>query len=145
MPLLRYDIQDAAIPGEKQCDCNLPYPVIELKVGRISDNLISDKGKLVSGVTLSWYFTDATNGIVQYEIIQENFNDIMVKMVCDKSFREENERNISELFTEMLNSPDLNISFEYVDVIWPGKNGKYRPISSKVINDFQKLKAEKAI
>jgi len=142
MPLLRYDIQDAAIPGEKQCDCGLPYPVIELKVGRISDNLISDKGKLVSGVTLSWYFTDATNGIIQYEIIQESFKDIVIKMVCEEQFREENERNIRELLIEMLNSPDLNMNFEYVEVILPGKNGKYRPILSKVINDFQKLKTQ---
>jgi len=63
-------------------------------------------------------------------------------MVCEEQFREENERNIRELLIEMLNSPDLNINFEYVEVILPGKNGKYRPISSKVINDFQKLKTQ---
>jgi hypothetical protein len=43
----------------------------------------------------------------------------------------------------MLNSQELNITFEYVDIIQPGKNGKYRPISSKVINNFKTLKAEK--
>jgi len=143
-PLLRYDIQDSAIPNKKQCECGLPYPVIELKVGRISDNLISDKGKLVSGVTLSWYLTDATKGISQYELIQENFSNITIKIICEEKFRQDNERNIRELLAEMLNSSDLNINFEYVDVILPGKNGKYRPILSKVINNFQKLKTEKS-
>ncbi|MDD3014406.1 MAG: hypothetical protein PHC34_11945 [Candidatus Gastranaerophilales bacterium] len=142
MPLLRYDLQDAAIPCEEHCDCDLPYPVINLQVGRISDNLISDKSKLVSGVTLSWYFTDATNGIAQYQLIQETFKDITIKIVCEDKFKEENECSIKELLAEMLNSTDLNINFEYVDTIIPGKNGKYRPISSKVINDFHKLKPQ---
>lgn len=142
MPLLRYDIQDSAIPSLKQCECSLPYPVIDLKVGRITDNLISDEGKLVSGVTLSWYLTDYTEGIEQYEIIQENFKDITVKIVSEEKFREKNEVSIKELLAEMLNSSDLNIKFEYTDKILPGKNGKYRPISSKVIDTFHKLKSQ---
>jgi len=143
MPLLRYDIQDAAINSSKQCNCGLPYPVIELKVGRISDNLISDKGKVISGVTLSWYLTDATKEIKQYQIIQETFKDIIIELVCEQCYRENNEYNIKELLSEMLDCNDLNIQFKYVDKILPGKNGKYRPILSKVINNFERIKPVK--
>jgi phenylacetate-CoA ligase len=139
MPLLRYDIQDSAIPVVSKCDCGLPYPIIDLKVGRLSDNLISDKGKLVSGVTLSWYLTDATHKIEQYQIIQEKFNDFVVKMVCPPEYRDNNENEIRILLSEMLEMNNFNIKFEYLNQIPPGKNGKYRPIFSKMIDNYKKV------
>ncbi|MFH0702584.1 MAG: hypothetical protein V2B14_03475 [bacterium] len=132
MPLLRYDLQDAAVSGTKQCDCGLPYPVIELKIGRISDNILSPKGKLVPGVTLSWYITDATENIKQYQIIQENISDFTIKLVSEEKFRAKNELSIKELMFEMLNTTEINIKFEYHEEILPDSNGKYRPIKSKV-------------
>lgn len=137
MPFLRYDLQDAAIPSEKKCDCGLPYPVMELKVGRASDNLISPTGKIVSGITFSWYITDATKGIKQYQIIQEDISKFLVRLVVDKNNieNEKNIRNIMELLWEMLETKDIKIKFEYVEKILPGKNGKYRPIISNVINN----------
>lgn len=137
MPLLRYDIQDCAVEINKHCSCGLPYPLIDLKVGRISDNLISDKSKLVSGVTLSWYLTDATREIEQYQIIQNNYNDFSIKMVCPSEYTEYNEKQIKILLAEMLKMQNLNIRFQYVDKIYPEKNGKYKPVYSKVIENFK--------
>ncbi|MCK7527892.1 MAG: hypothetical protein MZV64_64960 [Ignavibacteriales bacterium] len=86
MPFIRYDVGDIAIPSEKQCDCGLPYPVIELKIGRISDNLISASGKLVSGVTIAWYIVDALKEVRKYQVIQNKLSDITVKLVSDKNY-----------------------------------------------------------
>lgn len=143
MPLLRYDLQDCAAEVDKQCACGLPYPIIDLKVGRISDNLISDKGKLVSGVTLSWYLTDATEGIEQYQLIQEKYDEFMLTLVCKPDCRENNEEQIKILLSEMLKMQNLNIMFDYVDKIHPEKNGKFKPIYSKVIGDFKKTEYSK--
>jgi len=134
MPLLRYDILDCAIPVKKSCTCGLSYPIIELKVGRLSDNLLSSSGKLVSGITLSWYITEATKGLYQYEIIQEDFYNFRVRLVTSDAYKTQNEQSIRELLSEMLSMQDIRIKFEYPERILPGKNGKYRPITSKVVN-----------
>lgn len=138
MPLLRYELGDCAVPTEKICDCGLNYPVIELKVGRVSDNLITEKGKLISGVALSWYITDATQGIEQYEIVQTKPNEVIVKTVSNEEYRNNNEKELKSLFSELFESNDINIKFEYPDKITPGLNGKYRPISSTVVEGLNK-------
>jgi phenylacetate-CoA ligase len=137
MPLLRYELQDAAVPLERNCDCGLPYPVMELRVGRTSDNLISPTGKIVSGITLGWYITDATRGIKQYQIIQEELSEFIVRLSLDKTqpHNEQNAPNIAALLYEMLETSEISIKFEYVDAIKPSKNGKIRPIISNVMNN----------
>jgi phenylacetate-CoA ligase len=134
MPFLRYEVGDTAIPIEKQCDCGLPYPVIELKVGRISDNLISASGKVISGVTLAWYIVDAVEGVHQYQIIQNHLSDITVKLVSEQEYIKRNEESIKNLLYETMGSTEINIKFEYPDEIRSGKNGKFCPIISNVIN-----------
>ncbi|MDD3014830.1 MAG: hypothetical protein PHC34_14100, partial [Candidatus Gastranaerophilales bacterium] len=136
MPLLRYNIQDAAIPIMKKCNCGLPYPVIELKVGRITGNILSPDGKIVSGITLTWYFGDATQNIKQYQIIQENISDFTIKIVSNEEFRAENEEKIRNLLIEMINSTDINLKFEYCDEIPLCTNGKYRSVISKAMEEF---------
>lgn len=139
MPLLRYDIEDTAIPSNNQCDCGLPYPTMELKVGRISDNLVSSTGKLVSGVTFSWYITDATKGLKQYQVIQQDLYSFIIRLICAKQYRAYNEQRITELMYEMLNTRDISLTFEYTDSIPPGSNGKYRPIVSRVHDSLQRI------
>ncbi|OGI17351.1 MAG: hypothetical protein A2287_10990 [Candidatus Melainabacteria bacterium RIFOXYA12_FULL_32_12] len=138
MPLLRYEIGDTAIPALKQCDCGLPYPVMELKVGRASDNILSPTGKIVSGITFGWYLTDATNGIRRFQLIQENISDFIISIEAESDLNEKNEKTIRELMHEMLNTMDINVKFEYPEKILPGNNGKYRPIISKVANYSEK-------
>ena len=141
MPLLRYDLGDTAIPSAKQCDCGLPYPVMELKVGRLSDNILSPTGKLVSGITFGWYLTDATKGIARFQLVQEDVSHFVINIEGDDRFREENERVIRELIHEMLNTADISLQFEYPDKILSGSNGKYRPIISKVANNLERTRS----
>lgn len=140
MPLLRYELGDTAIPSMNQCDCGLPYPVMELKVGRASDNIISPTGKLVSGITFGWYLTDATKNIARFQLVQENISDFVISIEGEDQFKEENEIIIRELMHEMLNSTDINVQFEYPEKILPGSNGKYRPIVSKVAHNLDSNK-----
>jgi len=135
MPLLRYEVGDTALPVKKQCDCGLPYPVIEFKVGRVSDNFVNAAGKIISGVTLAWYIVDAVEGVHQYQVIQNSLTDITVKLVSEEKYIDNNERSIKKLLYELLDTTDLNIKFEYLDRINYEKNGKFRPIISKVTNN----------
>lgn len=139
MPFLRYELGDTAVPSNKKCYCGLSYPVMELKVGRTSDNIVSPTGKMVSGITLGWYITEATTGIKQFQLIQENLSTFTFRLVTDdKNFdNDKNIINIMDLFYEMLETKDIKIKFDYTDKIFPEKNGKYRPIVSKCLSNNQ--------
>jgi phenylacetate-CoA ligase len=135
MPLLRYEIKDTGFFSSKKCNCGLSYPLMELKIGRVSDNLINKNGKIISGVSLSWYITEATNKLNQYQIIQEDFEKIKVTLVDDPYHRFNNQTKIRELLCEMMEDKKLKIDFEYTESLSPGVNGKLRPIISKIYNN----------
>ncbi|OGI17352.1 MAG: hypothetical protein A2287_10995 [Candidatus Melainabacteria bacterium RIFOXYA12_FULL_32_12] len=138
MPLLRYNLGDCAIPSLKKCDCGLPYPVMELKVGRLADNFLSPIGKLVATCNLGWHITHITQDIKQYQIIQQDLSDFVVKLVSSEEVREANESSLRTLLYGLLGTTQVNIRFEYLDEILPGSNGKYRATISKVVDNFNK-------
>jgi phenylacetate-CoA ligase len=133
MPLLRYDLGDIAVASDKKCDCGLPYPVIELKVGRISDNLLAPKGKIVPTANLGWHIVNLTTGINQYQILQKEVNFIIVRLDSSEKHREENESIIKDLLGNLLESNRIKIIFEYPEKILPESNGKFRPVISEAI------------
>jgi len=140
MPLLRYDTNDIAVlSNTENCKCGLPYPVIKLQVGRISDNLLSSAGKLVSGISLCSYMVLATKNVRQFQFIQESINEIKVKLSCSPGTENYNEEEIKNLLYEMMGTYDLKINFEYMENIPAGANGKFRPVISKVSSLNQPL------
>jgi len=139
MPLLRYDLNDIGSSIFKKCDCGLPYPVMELKIGRVSDNFILPDGKMVSGITFGWYFANATQEIKKYQIIQNDYTDFTVKIVSNPEVKIQNEEKIRTLMTEMLRNPDLTINFEYYESIPHDNSGKYRMIISKIADNKTKI------
>ncbi len=135
MPLLRYNTGDSAVIGEKEtCDCGLSYPTLKLKIGRISDNLLSSTGKFVSGIVLNTYMGITTKGVKQFQIIQEDLFNIKIKLVASDEFRSYNEFAIKNLLSEMLGTNLFNLDFEHLDFIPPNNNGKFSPIISKIAN-----------
>lgn len=140
LPLLRYDLGDVVMPSDKVCSCGLPYPVIELKIGRISDNLLSPGGALVATSSIGLCIAEVTDNVKQFQIIQENINDYVFRLVLN----DYNDYSVEEKLTSMLyllvNSKNVNIKFEYPQEITPNKNGKFTPVISKVASDFNKIK-----
>ncbi|EKE04532.1 MAG: hypothetical protein ACD_20C00052G0007 [uncultured bacterium] len=139
MPLLRYDLGDCATHNFKKCDCGLPYPVMELKVGRLSDNFLSPVGKLVPTCNIGWHIAHVTKDIKQFQIIQETVSDFIIRLVSSEELKEENEENLKTLLKGLLGTSYVNIQFEYLNEIPPGSNGKYRATISKVAANFNKV------
>jgi phenylacetate-CoA ligase len=133
-PLLRYELGDAAVPIEQKCKCNLPYPVIELKAGRISDNLVTKDGRLLSGVTTGWYVNYITENIRQFQIIQLDYENIQINAVSEANcITNEDEKAIIDYFRKIFQDENLNIKINYVNKITPGTNGKIRTVISKIL------------
>jgi len=138
MPLLRYNTGDIAVfeedPGT--CECGLPYPQIKLKASRSCDNLMSNNGKLVSGIAITSYISAITSGIQQFQIVQKDLFSITVKISAHESSVEENEKNIRKLFYELMDTNLLKINFEYHESIPPSINGHFRPVISNIANNI---------
>lgn len=98
-PLLRYVNEDYGLPGTP-CDCSLPFPAMQLKVGRISDNFLLPSGRLVHGE----YFTHlvyGVQGIQQFQFHQIARDRILFRIVTDPvSFDTESEHIVRQLVTE---------------------------------------------
>lgn len=138
MPLLRYDIGDCAKPSFEQCDCGLPYPVMKLEIGRISDNFLSPSGKLVATCNIGWHIAHVTRNVKQFQVIQESTSEFLIRLVSDEENKKYNEQNLIELIYGLLGSANINIKFEYYNEILPEKNGKYRATVSKVVENFSR-------
>jgi len=130
VPLLRYDVGDIAVAASKKCDCGLNYPVIELKVGRLSDNILAPDGTIVSSSLLGWQFEHAMRGIKQYQVIQKEIDHIHVIIVRENGYTDENENIIRNHFAKILDCKSVRVTFEYNDRILAEKNGKFRTIKS---------------
>lgn len=133
MPLLRYDLGDCASPLLKKCDCGLPYPVMEIKVSRVSDNLLSTNGRLVATSNFGWHLAHITKGVKQFQLIQENFTDFTFKIISTEEVRPENEKAVTDLLHGLLGVADLKIKFEYPETIANSDSGKFRPVISKIV------------
>ncbi|MDD3150742.1 MAG: hypothetical protein PHV68_07890 [Candidatus Gastranaerophilales bacterium] len=139
MPLLRYDLGDIAVKSEIKCSCNLSYPVMELKIGRISDNLLSPNGKLLPTANIGWHLSSVTNAIKQFQIIQNDISTLEVYLAVKDFYNNLEELKIKNLLQGLLKSESVDIKFIYLKEIKPSHNGKYRPVISNVLNNNSSL------
>lgn len=133
MPLLRYDLGDTGAPLDKHCDCGLPYPLMELKVGRISDHFLLSDGKIIPTSAIGWFIARETQGVKQYKIIQEDYDYFIIQLVCPEETRDKNQVQIIKILNNLMQKDNINFTFEFHDEILPDKNGKFRVTISKVL------------
>jgi len=135
MPLIRYKIGDIAVPSEKDCPCGRCFPLIEELSGRVADFFVRKDGSLVAGVSLVERTLTSFPGISQMQMIQEDLDNIIIKIVKGDYYSSETEEKIVK---ELKNSVGNHnkIDLQYVDRIKPEKSGKYRFALSKVKNPY---------
>jgi len=125
MPLIRYKIDDKGILKEdEKCICGCNYSKIERILGRSGDNLITKRNEIISAeyLTLTFNYLD---GVKQFQIIQKEFDHILIKIVKDENF---NNQILSIIEKKMivLMGQDCRIQFEFPQSIQSTPTGKYR-------------------
>ncbi len=103
--------------------------------GRVADFFVRRDGSVVAGVSLVERTLTAFPGIAQMQMIQEDLDTIVIRLVRDVRYSDEVEQAI---VNEIKNSVgDNNASqVEYVDRIESEPSGKYRFAISKIHNPF---------
>lgn len=136
MPFIRYDIGDVGVSTEKSCSCGRGLPLLASLEGRSTDVIVTKSRGKISGNFLFYpaYPTLANWGVEQYQIVQEDYERIVIKIVPGQ----EQSKDITEIRTFMAEAykkilgEDMKIDIEIVDEIPVNAAGKRRFILSNV-------------
>jgi len=130
MPFIRYAVEDVAVPSDEICPCGRGLPLLKSIEGRVFDIIKLKDGTMLSGVPLTDEL-DSMESVKQYQIIQESEDEIIVKIVKEKGYAEEDTKRILRMLREGVGE-EMNIKIEFVNEISTTKAGKRRYIISKV-------------
>lgn len=138
MPLLRYEVGDMAVFSARNCSCGRGLPLLDRVDGRIADYVVTPRGDLVSGISLTENFAVMVPGIAQLQIVQEEIDRFVFRIVRGPDFGERSVEVIRSLVAERF-GPEVRFELDYVERIAPEQSGKYRFCISKVAKRFSPL------
>lgn len=135
MPLLRYQVGDVAILADRHCPCGRGLPLLERLEGREADYVVTPRGELISGISLTENFALLVPGIAQLQLIQETVHRFRFRIVRGPDFGPLSEEKLGMLVGERF-GPEVTYECEYVERIPQEPSGKYRFCISRVDNPF---------
>lgn len=134
MPLIRYQTNDVTSIKVGKCKCGLNHPLIEAITTKQEDIIITPEGKWISPSVLTHPFKPQKN-IIESQIIQERSDLVIIKIVKNDFFDEDDKINLYNDLSERLGCR-IEIKFEFVEVIPREKSGKFRWVISKAPKSF---------
>jgi phenylacetate-coenzyme A ligase PaaK-like adenylate-forming protein len=130
MPLIRYQISDSVVLSDEVCACGRGLPLIQEIVGRAYDYLVSRSGHRFHGEKVMYlleHLQDQAMGIRNIQVVQESIADLNIFVLRDTGFQDRALDAMRAYFREAMGD-DLNIAFEFVDVIPRAPSGKFRVV-----------------
>lgn len=133
MPLIRYQLGDIGSPDDEQCSCGVNFPLMKVVEGRTDQLLSTVDGNIVSPLIFFPYPFTNFDGILQFRVIQEKHDKIVIQMALDEgkviadNVLDDAREEIREIFGDL-----MQVEFELLDEIKAEKSGKIRKIVSHV-------------
>ena len=127
-PLIRYRLNDIAIPSDRVCDCGRQGQLVEEISGRVEDIIVTPDGRHVG--RLDHLFKDMLN-VREAQIIQERVDDLTIKIVKRPNFSESDMKLLEKEARLRLGSA-IKLRYEFVDTLSRDPSGKLRFVVSKV-------------
>lgn len=136
MPFIRYKVGDVGVPSSKtSCPCGCTYPMMDSLEGRVADYVVTPDRNYISGISLTENFAMHLPGVKQMQIIQEELDFLVFRIVKGESFSEQTVTDINRLALERFGDK-MRYSVDYVESIQSERSGKYRFCISKIANPF---------
>jgi phenylacetate-CoA ligase len=127
-PLIRYRIGDMVkLHRNQNTLCGMQMPVIEEIIGRTEDVVIGKDGRHM--VRFHGIFVNLSN-IIEGQIIQENYEKFIVKVVSEKKLSDNDVVTIGTRMKSQLGNIDLKVV--RVHRIPRTRNGKFQAVISKI-------------
>jgi len=131
MPFIRYDTGDIGCILSERCSCDRRYKLLKELVGRSVDILITPEGMNVHGWFFLYIFWEYCKGIREYQVVQEELERIVIKIVLEDDFDERQLYKIRESVKKR--SAGWHIEFKFVDKIERTGAGKYKFVINKLM------------
>jgi phenylacetate-CoA ligase len=136
MPLIRYRTGDVATLGETPCSCGLDRPFLAELEGRDDDFVVGANGRRFSPTILTFPFETA-EGVEESQLVQLAPGCLLVRLVPAPGFPDPGLGAAQALIARDLEERlggGMSITFEIVDFIRKGPNGKFKWIVSEEEN-----------
>lgn len=130
MPLLRYVTCDISGIKKESCSCGRGLPMMEDVSTKSEDILALKDGRMISPSVLTHPFKPM-HGIEASQIIQEDYDDILIKLVPNAQYKKSDGETLVKEFQERLGR-DVSVKIELVDSMERTKAGKFKWVISKV-------------
>ena len=130
MPLIRYVTNDMSAIQPAQCACGRGLPLMDDVTTKAEDSLTLADGRIISPSVLTHPFKPLTT-IEESQIVQEDFNTVVVKIVPSSDFTEADETALVHGLQERLGN-DVSIRVERVTNLERTKSGKFKWVISRV-------------
>jgi phenylacetate-CoA ligase len=124
MPFIRYHTDDVGQLSDKVCPCGRGLPMMEVVHGRSSDMLKTKDGRIIHPAFWTHTFFDMPE-VKQFQIAQKSYDHIVVSIVEREKLRPDQLASLERHIKHTMGS-DVNVEFEFFDVIPPRPSGKYR-------------------
>ncbi len=129
-PLVRYEIHDLATPADGPCSCGRGYGLIRSVVGRSFDLIRGRNGEVVTG-TFWGPVLRSKEGIKQYQVVQESFDEIEIRYIPDERTEEGCFSHFEQLIQSQF-SYKIQLRWTPVKEIPPLPSGKHKFIVSRL-------------
>jgi len=130
MPLIRYNVEDVAVPSNEKCTCGRRLPLMKNIEGRADDMVTAPSGKIFVPENFAQMMR-IVPGIGQYKVIQQKKNEITVQIVKGTGFSQNTVRMVRQEMKRILGS-DVHVKPFIVSEIERDNSGKLRAVVSKV-------------
>jgi phenylacetate-CoA ligase len=135
MPLLRYDIGDAAVVREGRCPCGIAGPRIDVQ-GRIQDCLPGEDGLVITPDQMMDWVLGAFPDVLVFQLEKQSPQDYYLQVMPKKEKVPNLEEIVALVSRRLPGKP--RVRARVVATILPEPGGKYRFIKNR-INDAAPL------
>src|SRR5690606_24456065 len=134
-PLIRYDIGDSVklADTEYKCTCGSNFPVVLSIQGRSTDYILSKEHGRVNLGNLS-NSTKDIEGIICFQIIQNNLDNLELKIVSNEKFTNKQKNNFIKALKERVGD-NININIDLVEKIPKERSGKFRIVKNNLVKE----------
>ena len=130
MPLLRYLTNDVGAFKTQSCSCGRALPLMEDVTTKAEDILALRDGRMISPSVLTHPFKPM-HGIEQSQIVQEDYDQITIKIVPNEHFNPDDSQHLIREFKARLGD-DMQIRIEILQALPRTRAGKFKWVISQV-------------
>jgi phenylacetate-CoA ligase len=136
MPLVRYRIGDIGSWAAGRCPCGRGLPRLERVAGRVTDFLVGDDGRLVSGVYLATYVVAGRPGLGQVQVRQHEKGAVVFRLRPGRDFDPESDLDYLRTTTRQYLGAGARVAAEVVESLPAEPSGKFLFSRSTVTPEF---------